>query len=38
MSLIRLQYVARIFLRAFVVCGGGAGEILYRKARSFPSS
>jgi hypothetical protein len=38
MSLIRLQYVARIFLRAFKGRGGGAGEILYRKARSFPSS
>ncbi len=38
MTLIRLHYVARIFLRAFRGRGGGAGEILYRKARAFPSS
>jgi hypothetical protein len=34
MTLIRLHYVARIFLRAFGRRGGGAGLALYRKGRA----
>lgn len=34
MQLIRLRYVARIFLRAFGRRGGGAEIVLYRKGRN----
>jgi len=34
MSLIRLHYVARIFLRAFGRRGGGAEPVLYRKGQT----
>ena len=31
MSLLRLHYVARLFLRAFRTRGGGADVVLFRK-------